>query len=177
MYRLRAMGLSSDILINFSVTSDLRNSSRHIMTLDQPELGLAREFLTNGPMDPVVMGYKQFMMEVLTLLGVDPPTAQTRVEEIVSFEMKLANITMPREMMRDPNRKYNPMTVGDLGEYDSDTPWLEYITSILGPENGGVSSSDMIVVSHPQYVLQLRNLLNQTPINTQVKMTSHQSIN
>ena len=44
MYALRRMGLSSDILINFSVSTDLRNSSRHIMSLDQPELGLAREF-------------------------------------------------------------------------------------------------------------------------------------
>ena len=168
MYKLRAMGLSSDVLINFSVTTDLRNSSKHIMTIDQPELGLAREFLVNGMSDPVVMGYKAFMTEVFMLLGVEPNIARTKVEEIVAFEMKLANITMPREMMRDPNRKYNPMMVSDLSQYDPDTPWLEYLSTMLGPENGDISNSDMVVVSHPAYITQLRTLLKDTSLTTQI---------
>ena len=66
------------------------------MQLDQPELGLAREFLAAGPLDPVVMGYKDFMIQVFLLIGVDPDTAVSSAQNIVEFEMKLANITMPR---------------------------------------------------------------------------------
>ena len=96
MYKLRSMGLSSDILINFSVSTDLRNSSKHVMQLDQPELGLAREFLDKGMEDPVVMGYKMFMQEVFMLLGVEPETAMNSVNGVIQFEISLANITMPR---------------------------------------------------------------------------------
>ena len=96
MYKLRSMGLSSDILINFSVSTDLRNSSKHVMQLDQPELGLAREFLDRGMEDPVVMGYKMFMHEVFMLLGVDPENAMNSVNGVIQFEISLANITMPR---------------------------------------------------------------------------------
>ena len=70
------------------------------MNLDQPELGLAREFLVNGEQDPVVTNYKHFMIEVFVLLGVDPDVTIDRVQKIIEFEIKLANITMPR---------YNPI--------------------------------------------------------------------
>jgi len=168
MYKLRSMGLSSDILINFSVSTDLRNSSKHVMQLDQPELGLAREFLDKGMEDPVVMGYKMFMQEVFMLLGVEPETAMNSVNGVIQFEISLANITMPRELRRDPNHQYNPMTIADLAKLDSDTPWMEYISTILGPEIATLTPEDVVVVSNPDYVVNLTKLLKNTPVRNQV---------
>ena len=34
--------------MDFSVTTDLKNSSRRILDLDQPGLGMSREYLTKG---------------------------------------------------------------------------------------------------------------------------------
>ena len=37
-----------DYLIDFSVTTDLKNSSWRILDLDQPSLGMSREYLSKG---------------------------------------------------------------------------------------------------------------------------------
>ena len=170
MYTLRRLGLSSDLLINFSVATDLRNSSRHIMSLDQPELGLAREFLVRGEQDPVVAGYSHFMVAVFTMLGVEPALAADTAATLLQFEMKLANITMPRELRRDPNHQYNPMPISALSSLDPDTPWLDYLATILGPDNGGaqLTEEDVVVVGNPEYVARLRALLGETPLRVQV---------
>ena len=48
MYRFRSAGYSVDYLVDFSVTTDLKNSSRRILDLDQPGLGMSREYLIKG---------------------------------------------------------------------------------------------------------------------------------
>ena len=51
VYKFREVGFSADYLVDFSVTADLRNSSWRILDLDQPPLGLSREFLVRGVED------------------------------------------------------------------------------------------------------------------------------
>ena len=48
VYRFRSAGYSVDYLVDFSVTTDLKNSSRRILDLDQPGLGMSREYLIKG---------------------------------------------------------------------------------------------------------------------------------
>ena len=48
VYKFRDMGYSVDYLVDFSVTMDLKNSSRRVLGLDQPGLGMSREYLMKG---------------------------------------------------------------------------------------------------------------------------------
>ena len=48
MYKFRRMGYSVDYFVDFSVTTDLKNSSWRILDLDQPGLGMSREYLIKG---------------------------------------------------------------------------------------------------------------------------------
>ena len=48
VYKFRQRGYSVDYLIDFSVTTDLKNSSWRILDLDQPSLGMSREYLSKG---------------------------------------------------------------------------------------------------------------------------------
>ena len=51
VYRFRDEGFSVDYLVDFSVTTDLRNSSWRTLDLDQPGLGMSREYLMKGIQD------------------------------------------------------------------------------------------------------------------------------
>ena len=51
VYKFREVGYSVDYLIDFSVTTDLKNSSWRILDLDQPGLGMSREYLSKGIQD------------------------------------------------------------------------------------------------------------------------------
>ena len=57
VYKFRDMGYSVDYMVDFSVTTDLKNSSYRILDLDQPGLGMSREYLMKGPEDPDVQVY------------------------------------------------------------------------------------------------------------------------
>ena len=48
VYRFRDMGYSVDYLVDFSVTTNLKNSSWRVLDLDQPSFGMAREYLMKG---------------------------------------------------------------------------------------------------------------------------------
>lgn len=51
VYKFRQYGYSVDYFIDFSVTTDLKNSSWRILDLDQPGLGMSREYLIKGLQD------------------------------------------------------------------------------------------------------------------------------
>ena len=51
VYKFREKGYSVDYLVDFSVTTDLKNSSWRILDLDQPALGMSREYLIKGMRD------------------------------------------------------------------------------------------------------------------------------
>ena len=52
--KLKENGLYSNLLIDISVSTDLKNSSWRTIQLDQSTLGLSREFLVLGVEEPVV---------------------------------------------------------------------------------------------------------------------------
>lgn len=51
VYKFRELGYSVDYFVDFSVTTDLKNSSWRILDLDQPNFGINREYLIKGRED------------------------------------------------------------------------------------------------------------------------------
>ena len=123
--------------------------SWRILDLDQPGLGMAREYLMKGLKDPDVQAYQEYMQDVALLLGADKDTVINDIKETIKFEIELAKISLPRsipsptdqisrrlkclfrEERRDASKLYNPMKVSELTTLDPTTPWLEYINTIL----------------------------------------------
>ena len=54
VYRFRDMGYPVDYLIVFKVVLDVKKTSRRLLKLDQPALGLSRDYLMNGLEDDVL---------------------------------------------------------------------------------------------------------------------------
>jgi len=167
VYKFRDMGYSVDYLVDFSVTTDLKNSSWRILDLDQPGLGMSREYLMKGLEDKDVLAYFNYMKDVAILLGADKATSDKQMLETLKFEIQLANMSLPREDRRDANKMYNPRPVSQLTELDPNTPWLEYINNVLSEARGHVEDSETIIVEVPSYLKQLSELLTVTPARVQ----------
>ena len=60
VYKFREKGYSVDYLVDFSVTTDLKNSSWRILDLDQPALGMSREYLIKGMRDEDVQVHLKY---------------------------------------------------------------------------------------------------------------------
>jgi len=166
-YKFRENGYSVDYLVDFSVTTDLKNSSWRILDLDQPGLGMAREYLMKGLEDPDVQAYQGYMQDVALLLGADKDTVINDIKETIKFEIELAKISLPREERRDASRLYNPMKVSELTSLDPTTPWLEYINTILTTNIVQVSGDEIIIVDVPNYITNFSQLIQKTPKRVQ----------
>ena len=173
--------------------------SWRILDLDQPGLGMAREYLMKGLEDPDVQAYQEYMQDVALLLGADKDTVIDDIKETIKFEIELAKISLPRlilntmfkstknvysnrEERRDASKLYNPMRVSELTSLDPTTPWLEYINTILTTDIvqvpkpvatfstfQQVSGAEIIIVDVPNYITNFSQLIQNTPKRVQVK--------
>ena len=167
VWRFRDIGYSVDYLLDFSVTADMKNSSERVLDLDQPSLGLSRDYLLRGLQDHQVAAYYRYMQEVAILMGASRQAAQTEMLEVLMFETQLANISMSSEERRDSSSLYNPMMIRDLFSLDPATPWLEYINNLLTPSIMQVTENETVIVDVPRYVRDLGVLLAATPVRVQ----------
>lgn len=107
----RNNGYSTDYFFDFSIGSDLKNSTRRIIDTDQASLGISREYLVKGMENPIVSAYYEYMVDMAVLLGADEARAKRELLDSLNFEMALANISLPNEKRRNATALYNPMTV------------------------------------------------------------------
>jgi hypothetical protein len=59
------------LLIDFSITTDSKNSSWRVIDIDQASLGQSQVYLVKGLEDKTVAAYYKYMVNVAVLLGAD----------------------------------------------------------------------------------------------------------
>ncbi|ELV14246.1 Membrane metallo-endopeptidase-like 1 [Tupaia chinensis] len=110
------------VLIDLFIWNDDQNSSRHIIYIDQPTLGMpSREYYFNGGSNQKVRkAYLQFMMSVATMLREDmslPKNShlvQEDMMQVLELETQLANATAPQEERHDVTTLYHRMDLEEL---------------------------------------------------------------
>lgn len=104
----------ADSLFKATVQPDDKNSQRHVLLIDQPQLNLfARDFYVAAENEER-MAYLQLIRDVLILLDADRARATQDAREIIHFETALANITMADEQRHDIAELYTKITLGDM---------------------------------------------------------------
>lgn len=131
IYQFREHGYSTDYLFDFSIATDLKNSTWRTIYFDQPGLGMSREYLIKGLDEENVRFYFDYMQKVAVLLGADPDRAKEELKESLNFEIKLANASLPRELRRNASALYHPMTLDQLGQEVPILDWTKYVNKLL----------------------------------------------
>ncbi|CAI2347107.1 unnamed protein product [Caenorhabditis sp. 36 PRJEB53466] len=104
----------ADSLFKATVQPDDKNSQRHVLLIDQPQLNLfARDFYVAAENEER-MAYLQLIRDVLILLNANRDSATTDAKEIINFETALANITMADEQRHDIAELYTKVTLGQM---------------------------------------------------------------
>ncbi|XP_071515798.1 neprilysin-2 isoform X3 [Panulirus ornatus] len=163
VYINRKLGYSLDYIFDFSVTTNIKNSTWRIIDIDQPPLGMpSRKYLLKGFNDSDVQAYYNYQVNIAVLLGADRARAEREFKESIEFEIKIANYSLPKEERRNATKLYNKMTIGELHELVPEIPWLDYINRLLSPFFT-VTNEEPVVVNVPSYVKNLGKLLAETP--------------
>ncbi|XP_055637521.1 neprilysin-2 isoform X1 [Toxorhynchites rutilus septentrionalis] len=162
----RQQGYSTDYFFDFSVGTDLKNSTRRIIDTDQAALGISREYLVKGMDSPIVSAYYSYMVDMAVLLGAEEERAKRELLDSLNFEIALANISLPNEKRRNATALYNPMTVKEFQLKYPYTDWVKYFNVILKDTGIAIDENEVIIVSVPTFMEQLGPLLQNTPKRT-----------
>jgi membrane metallo-endopeptidase-like protein 1 len=102
------------------------------------------------------------MVDAAVLLGVDRDKAKTELKLALEFEIKLANISTPREERRDGSKLYNPTTLGNMktgpGLPES---WTTYVQDLfdLPNVNFKIEATEKVIIMDVNYYANLTKVL------------------
>jgi len=160
-------GFNTDRMISIGISTDAKNSVKRILEVDQPTLGLNREYLIKGVDDKDVKAYYKYMVDTAVFMGADRELAEKEMKDALDFELKIAEMNLPKEERRNKTALYNTMTVKELSELYPDMPWVEYINNILSTDGSiTIDENEVVNVRVPKYVTDFATLIPTIPPRT-----------
>merc|ERR1711971_92082 len=149
-------GLSSDRMISIGIGTDSKDSLKRILEINQPGLGLSREYLIKGFNDKDVQAYYNYMVQTAVFMGAEEKVAKVEMKEALELELKLAEMSLPREERRNKTALYNPMTLKQVQELYPELPLIQYVNDILGSADVAVDETEVVNVAVPKYITDFR---------------------
>ncbi|XP_075801782.1 membrane metallo-endopeptidase-like 1 isoform X1 [Microtus pennsylvanicus] len=157
------------VLIDLFIWNDDQNSSRHVIYIDQPTLGMpSREYyFSEGNSHKVREAYLQFMVSVATMLRKDMnlPNDNSLVEkemaQVLALEAHLANATVPQEERHDVTTLYNRMDLVELQDRFGlkGFNWTLFIQSVLSSVQIELLPDEEVVVYGIPYLQNLESII------------------
>ncbi|XP_053432894.1 membrane metallo-endopeptidase-like 1 [Nycticebus coucang] len=158
------------ILIDLFVWNDDQNSSRHIIYIDQPTLGMpSREYYFSGGNNQKVReAYLHFMVAVATMLRKDmklPKNSHLVLKDmakVLELEMNLANATVPQEDRHDVTALYHKMELAELQRRFGlkGFNWTLFIQTVLSSVKIKLLPNEEVVVYGIPYLQNLENIID-----------------
>ncbi|KFQ95991.1 Neprilysin [Nipponia nippon] len=170
------------VLINFFVGTDDKNSTAHIIHIDQPGLGLpSRDYYEcTGAYKEACSAYVDFMISVAKLIlqersiSFNEGEISEQMKRVMDLEKEIANATTKSEDRNDPLLLYNKMTLAQLQqnfslEIDRKAfNWSKFINDIMSTVQIKVENTEHVIVYDPDYLIRLKSILNKyTPRDLQ----------
>ncbi|KAG0329902.1 hypothetical protein BGZ99_010013 [Dissophora globulifera] len=173
--------LGLDTINSFDVSTDLKDSKRHVLELSEGGLGLpSKEYYlddrtmeiyetTIGKMFNLILGEdahdvdgnstalsSSFQKEYATEV---PAKWAAIAKDVVAFEKQLAAASTNINDLRDSYKTYNPRTLVDISIMTPSIDWSMFLTNVLP---AGTDIPQPIIVTSPAFQQRLEELLQRT---------------
>ncbi|XP_067243853.1 membrane metallo-endopeptidase-like 1 [Chanodichthys erythropterus] len=158
-------------VLEMFVWPDDRDSSRHIIHVDQPALGMPSRdyYLSDGNYKKVREAYLEFMVSMARIAREDRNLTQDEervwedMTQVLELETDIANATSPAEERNDITVLYNKMTLGEVQQAFNlnGFNWTRYIQGIMSSVSVAVQPEEPIVVYCSPYLEKLRDVLSK----------------
>ena len=145
------------------VSSDPKNSNMNALYLGGGTLGLPdREYYLNEDEDSQKKRdqYVEFTTKMLAMIGLSEDLARTQAKRILTLETRMSTAMLPKEELRNPLNRYNPMTLSELSEIAPDINWKKYFSGI------GATGFEQVIVSQPKYIKEVNAIMKTESLGT-----------
>ncbi|KZS20196.1 Endothelin-converting enzyme 1 [Daphnia magna] len=161
----------------WAVAEDDKNSSRHIIQMDQSGLTLPNRdyYINKTENDEILVAYLDYMTKVGVLLSssVDPQQIRTEMKDIIELETRIAQITVASAERRDEEKLYHALTVADLQNLAPFLDWNAYFQSAFFQVNISITPSHPVVVFSPDFLHNLSVVIEDLVVTDKGKRMLH----
>lgn len=157
----RHLATPTNAIINLYAEPDAQNNTIQLATLGQGGLAFpATYYSKNDTKSQIIHGqYKEYLTQLLTLIGYGQAQAATAAEHILVLEKQLAKGHDTPEQARQPALHYNPTAIRQLNQRYNTLDWQRFFTlTDLRPKR--------VNMAQPRYYQLLDSLLSIVPIAT-----------
>jgi endothelin-converting enzyme/putative endopeptidase len=158
--RLHKVGARA--LFGFSSGQDAKNSSEVIAQAVQGGLSLPERdyYLREDPKSVELRKqYLAHVQKMMELMGHPAEQAAAEAQAILTIETSLAKGSLDRVSLRDPNKRYNRMSVKDFAALTPSFGFTKYLS-----ENGAPPLESLNVIS-PLFFKTLETTINETSLD------------
>ncbi len=141
---------------------DPKHSSEVIANLGQGGLGLPdRDYYlrTDDKSRALRAKYVDHVARVFQLIGESPEQAKDDAGKVMALETRLAEASMTRVAMRDPNAVYHKMSLADLQKLTPHIDWSRYLREV------GATGVTSVNVRQPEFIQALDSLVATAPLD------------
>lgn len=132
--RLHAVGI--DALFEPSVEPDFLDPDVNIAHISQGGLGLPDRdyYLSDGArFEEIRAAYREHVAAMLVLVGATNDDAARQADAVIRFETALAEASLPRAELRDPEKTYHKLDFTGLQELAPGLDWGGYLEALGRP--------------------------------------------
>nr|KAF7416503.1 hypothetical protein H0235_011034 [Vespula pensylvanica] len=132
-------------------------------TIDQGGLTLPAvgNYLNVSEDDKILTACLEYMTKIGVLLGGEENSTRQQMRDVITFEVRLANITTPQEERRDEEKIYHLMSLSELQRKANFISWVDFFQNATRIVNKKINSKMMIVNFAPDYFAKLTNLVQE----------------
>ena len=127
-----AHNMGTSALFGFGGGPDLKNSSMVIANSGQGGLSLPnREYYTKTDEKSVETRAKfvEYMTNMFKLLGDSPEKAAANAKTVMDIQMRLANVSLPPVELRNPDNRYQKISLAEANKLAPNLYWETYMTT------------------------------------------------
>ncbi|XP_023018621.1 M13 family metallopeptidase neprilysin 1 [Leptinotarsa decemlineata] len=142
------------------VGPDDKNSSVNIIQMDQTALALpSRDYYLKSSSKEDLLAYHKYMTNIAILLGANATSAGEELQQVLDFEKKLANASIPEQDRHDSSVIYKKLNLKDLGKLVPQINWLEYFRAIFDTDIG---EEEYVVAYGLPYFIEMGKIIANT---------------
>jgi putative endopeptidase len=143
------------------VEEDDGRPGRRLLNVRQAGLGLpdaAAYRTTDGAGRARREAYRTFLVAMLSSLGIPLAEAEVRVDAVLAWESRLAEVQTSRVAQRDASSAYHPMTVRELERRIPGFAWRSWLAAL------GATTVERLNVPHPESLRTQWAMVLDTPV-------------
>lgn len=149
------------VLFSLFANADYKDSANVIAYVGQGGLGLPEKgYYLDDAQAKIRDAYVAYIAQVLTLSGVDAEQAKTQAKAVMDFETRLAKASMSRIDMRDPAKRYNPVSAADADKLTPNFSWTALFDTLKVP------AAQKFSMAQPGFFGEVDKMLADVPAAT-----------